>query len=326
MIPGPLASPRRPDEVSVRSLAGLGSGFLPTVRHLPAVAFASYFVNRSYPFGILASLDSQFRTRDLHPISSRPYWAYQCMSAEMLRIRRFGVLKWSGLLKSLVVHGRSLRLRRRPTCHPLDVPQPSFMTLRLNHIMINRAALGIGAFVVVLVLILYILPLESARNAAAMARCSNNLQHLYIGILEYVKRNGDLPRNADGELWLVPLFEGPNALVDKANFSPCRGDDVTANYLCGHQIMRTDLQAHRDQPPRVLLCDQPGNHIYTRYGMVFDRPIRKDGQVQELAKLLLADGSVHFWMGDAADYEAWTTAFAKGVGQPYPPGLEERLR
>ena len=41
------------DEVSVRSLAGLGSSFLPTVGHPCAVAFASCLFLTSYPFGIL---------------------------------------------------------------------------------------------------------------------------------------------------------------------------------------------------------------------------------------------------------------------------------
>ena len=41
------------DEVSVRSLAGLGSSFLPTVRRLAAVAFASCSFLKSYPFGIM---------------------------------------------------------------------------------------------------------------------------------------------------------------------------------------------------------------------------------------------------------------------------------
>lgn len=38
------------DEVSVRSLAGLGPSFLPTVRRLPAVAVASCLFLTSYPF------------------------------------------------------------------------------------------------------------------------------------------------------------------------------------------------------------------------------------------------------------------------------------
>jgi hypothetical protein len=59
-------------DVSVRSLAGLGSGFLPTVRRLPAVAFASYFVDRSYPLGMLASLRLPVSYRGLAPHKFTP--------------------------------------------------------------------------------------------------------------------------------------------------------------------------------------------------------------------------------------------------------------
>ena len=63
-------------EVSVRNLAGLGSGFLPTVRYLSAVASASCFLAQSIQIGILISFDSRNHTGDFHPISSRPCWAY----------------------------------------------------------------------------------------------------------------------------------------------------------------------------------------------------------------------------------------------------------
>jgi hypothetical protein len=59
-------------DVSVRSLAGLGSGFLPTVGRPSAVAFASYFVDRSYPLGILASLRLPVSYRGLAPHKFTP--------------------------------------------------------------------------------------------------------------------------------------------------------------------------------------------------------------------------------------------------------------
>ena len=59
-------------DISVRSLAGLGSGFLPTVGHPSAVAFASYFVNRSYPLGMLASFRLPISYRGLAPHKFTP--------------------------------------------------------------------------------------------------------------------------------------------------------------------------------------------------------------------------------------------------------------
>ena len=59
-------------DISVRSLTGLGSGFLPTVRRLPAVAFASYFVDRSYPLGMLISLRLPVSYRGLAPHKFTP--------------------------------------------------------------------------------------------------------------------------------------------------------------------------------------------------------------------------------------------------------------
>ncbi len=86
---GPLASAHPAlYDVSVRSLAGLGSGFLPTVGHPSAVAFASYFVDRSYPLGMLISLDSQFRTGDLHPISWQIDGVLLVVPARYTRLRR----------------------------------------------------------------------------------------------------------------------------------------------------------------------------------------------------------------------------------------------
>ncbi|HIF32894.1 MAG TPA: hypothetical protein EYQ75_14705 [Planctomycetaceae bacterium] len=41
------------------------------------------------------------------------------MWARLLRNRRFGSLTLSDLLQSIVIHGRLLRKRRRPTCQPL---------------------------------------------------------------------------------------------------------------------------------------------------------------------------------------------------------------
>ena len=58
--------------VSVRSPAILHSGFLPTVRHLPAVAFASYFVDRSYPLGMSVSLRLPVSYRGLAPHKFTP--------------------------------------------------------------------------------------------------------------------------------------------------------------------------------------------------------------------------------------------------------------
>ncbi len=73
MILGPLASAISAFyDVSVRSLAGLGSGFLPTDCRRTAVAFASYFVDWSYPLGMSASLRLPVSYRGLAPHKFTP--------------------------------------------------------------------------------------------------------------------------------------------------------------------------------------------------------------------------------------------------------------
>ena len=149
------------------------------------------------------------------------------------------------------------------------------------------------------------------RNAKESNQCEKNLMHVYDDLREYIQDHGDLPRDANGDVSLA---------IIKSSRS-CQGEDLGAGYFVSPIVSPTHMTPQYE-PTRVVLCDKPGNHVmHLANGLV----LRRSGVVQEQALLLFTDGTVFRWSGHAPHYAEWAEDFAVGEGEPYPPGVAERL-
>ena len=72
----------------------------------------------------------------------------------------------------------------------------------------------------------------------------------------------------------------------------------------------------------VLVCDIPGNHVMHLANGLRER---RHGTIQEQALLLLSNGHVAVWVGNSDEYKKWVADFVNGKGNPFPPGMEERV-
>ena len=163
--------------------------------------------------------------------------------------------------------------------------------------------------------------LGTARNARARVLCDRNLAHFFAALEEYHDEHGQLPANKDGGLdWGVVVRDLERL---SSEFYPCRGVfGFEECYLTNPSLKTRNLAAANETLPEVLVADRPGNHPIRRANGLRKK---ENGLFQEQANLLLSNGRVVTWDGDAVAYKEWSEQFISGNGIPYPPGIQERL-
>ena len=161
--------------------------------------------------------------------------------------------------------------------------------------------------------------MSTARGPAERTACRANLHSLYALIQEFVTNHGRLPMDEQGQLSLNELFETSST---QHEWHACCDDDVASCYLWG-AVSPGDIPTSDSEFPKILLYDRPGNHMLT---LANGLARRVDGVRQEAALLLLSDGSIFSWHGDSPAYESWAKQYSEGLGESFPPGVEDRIR